>query len=1070
MQDTLSPLVIQRQRRFLASLPKKIEELRSEVAPLTKEEEPDTAKDVRAVTDKLRRKAQALLGAGPVYNLPTVTDWARDFIEFLEEAGRKGRGDEEGLALQLERWLNDLEAMRVDLLSKADTTDQEAASMAQAANAPEPAVSPEEERTFSMTSSAVPKAAESQPSPDVRPAEVSFTEHSIPGQAVLGEVSWSQLAKGEKHLSTPATFDFPEKKVAIDELIESLSVMPITPSMIPEEPEDTAAGKDVQEKRKMAFAVGVVDSDPAVIETVRKALKHGVFNIVSFSSPAEVYRWASETAPDIILLDPTIQGSAEAVSALTSDPLTSSIPIVLLGGLSPGEEGVSWCPKPLDPVRLGHVIQKNLYISGPPEDEVVAADLRVTNLSGLTDFISSELRHGLVETAFGSASKPFPLKSQAQVLAATWSLVAVARNAVHMASRGEIKFQPSSRGKVGLMTLSAFEESQWPIREDERVDDREIEDLAGLTVMVADDDAGVRKVFEAILAEAGLDVITAEDGLDALSKIRSRRPDVVISDILMPRMDGWELLSLMRQDFTLRFLPVILISWKEDFIQRLKELSAGADGYLRKESDTRQILERIANVLRTRRVLERKLSEGKSSAVTGRIEGLGAITVIDSVRRLRKKAVVTFRDNYGVFEAIIDNGELVRVMLPDTKEGETTDEKNLERLIAMSGGRFTVEPLDKEVERAFLHGTWPALQKAAHHLNELVSQTAEGAVMKVKTLALDPKEAEAYKQVIPPRLQKVVERLMKGDCPRDLVLSSVLSPRDLESLVMDLIRRGVVKGIESLPSGEGSDLDELAMARMNRQEPPPIKHSMEETKPGKAEVAVARPAGGFAGIIWSLLISPSRAVAVGLALLIIGVLAGWLISLPTGRGPAVGEPEAPVTADVKLGAPVLRTPEPATPPEQPAPAEVKPAQPEPVALPAVELVKQPEEPGAPEARPEALAEAAPREAAREPRTRSREREARTLSAPPAASAPGGAPAAQAAGADTGTLVVSQQPGLNKPVEVFVDGKRMGVAPLTLTLKPGLHEVKFVAGGSSSIRMVQIVKGMTKKVAPSIEVK
>src|SRR4030095_2706140 len=82
-------------------------------------------------------------------------------------------------------------------------------------------------------------------------------------------------------------------------------------------------------------------------------------------------------------------------------------------------------------------------------------------------------------------------------------------------------------------------------------------ELAGRLVLVVDDDPAVRWLFTSVLGDAGATVETAADGKSALARARTRPPDIIVSDILMPEMDGWELCGAIRNDFSLRDIPIV---------------------------------------------------------------------------------------------------------------------------------------------------------------------------------------------------------------------------------------------------------------------------------------------------------------------------------------------------------------------------------------------------------------------------------------------------------------------------------------------------------------------------------
>ncbi|GER81332.1 MAG: response regulator transcription factor [Anaerolineales bacterium] len=125
-------------------------------------------------------------------------------------------------------------------------------------------------------------------------------------------------------------------------------------------------------------------------------------------------------------------------------------------------------------------------------------------------------------------------------------------------------------------------------------------------ILLADDDPSIADTLAPFLERAGFHVLTVSDGAAALDKIRSRRPALVILDVLMPRMDGREALRRIRRENL--WLPAILLTQVGESSERALALEEGADDYLNKPFDPHELLARIRAVLRRARPGERSLS------------------------------------------------------------------------------------------------------------------------------------------------------------------------------------------------------------------------------------------------------------------------------------------------------------------------------------------------------------------------------------------------------------------------------------------------------------------------------
>src|SRR5262249_3889558 len=138
------------------------------------------------------------------------------------------------------------------------------------------------------------------------------------------------------------------------------------------------------------------------------------------------------------------------------------------------------------------------------------------------------------------------------------------------------------------------------------------------------------------------------DGARALELAYASQPDLAIIDLVMPKLDGFALCRTMKRDVALRDVPVLLLSWKEDLLQRVREIGADADGYLRKEASAAAIVQRAQEVLRPRHRVGMRLDA--AGEVRGRLDGMTAATLLRLVCARRPNATLWVRDARFAYE------------------------------------------------------------------------------------------------------------------------------------------------------------------------------------------------------------------------------------------------------------------------------------------------------------------------------------------------------------------------------------------------------------------------------------
>ena len=122
-------------------------------------------------------------------------------------------------------------------------------------------------------------------------------------------------------------------------------------------------------------------------------------------------------------------------------------------------------------------------------------------------------------------------------------------------------------------------------------------EFSGLKVMIIDDSRTIRRSAETLLKKAGCEVITAENGFDALPIISAQHPDILFIDIMMPRLDGYQTCSLVKSNPNFSAIPIVMLSSKDGLFDRAKGRVVGAEEYLTKPFTREDLFGAIRSLL-----------------------------------------------------------------------------------------------------------------------------------------------------------------------------------------------------------------------------------------------------------------------------------------------------------------------------------------------------------------------------------------------------------------------------------------------------------------------------------------
>jgi twitching motility two-component system response regulator PilG len=136
------------------------------------------------------------------------------------------------------------------------------------------------------------------------------------------------------------------------------------------------------------------------------------------------------------------------------------------------------------------------------------------------------------------------------------------------------------------------------VNEIEEYDQKALENpVRNRTILVVDDSPTVRKLISGKLEKSGHSVVPAVDGMDALAKINEVIPDLILLDITMPRLDGYQVCKLIRNNPATKDIPVVMISGKDGFFDKVRGRMAGSSGYITKPFGPDTLMKTIESYL-----------------------------------------------------------------------------------------------------------------------------------------------------------------------------------------------------------------------------------------------------------------------------------------------------------------------------------------------------------------------------------------------------------------------------------------------------------------------------------------
>ncbi len=232
-------------------------------------------------------------------------------------------------------------------------------------------------------------------------------------------------------------------------------------------------------------------------------------------------------------------------------------------------------------------------------------------------------------------------------------------------------------------------------------------------VLIADDNPQVLKLLQISLKKAGYDVIEAENGEQAFELANKEKPDIIISDIMMPQMDGIELCWMIRENSEIPIVPFIFLTSFDDPETEIKGFRAGADKYLNKPIERKELIEKVQELLqRNDQLKDMEKESSEKQAFAGDLSDLSIVELVQMLNLNKKSG--TLNISAGTTGKIYLKDGQLHAAECDSLNGEEA----VYKLVEQDKGTFNFEITDVTIERNINSSTMNVIMEACRIMDE----------------------------------------------------------------------------------------------------------------------------------------------------------------------------------------------------------------------------------------------------------------------------------------------------------------------------------------------------------------
>lgn len=312
----------------------------------------------------------------------------------------------------------------------------------------------------------------------------------------------------------------------------------------------------------------------------------------------------------------------------------------------------------------------------------------------------------------------------------------------------------------------------------------------GAKLLLVDDDEGLVRMFTTLFTKHGFVISSAVDGLEGFESAQLGDFDAIIADLNMPRMDGWGMLRMLRDDFRTRELPIAFLSCHDDYREGLRALNAGAQAYFSKGTRLDGLVGQVRKLLEPR-VLTQKQIEQKTDFQCA-IGLVGPQWLLQELETAGFTGRIEAKDTFAGYQLYFEEGRCTHATAVAGRYS-ADGERAFNAMIGSRNAEGMVRFGGSQVPQTLFHPTHELIARACETLTSNEQRMREGLLVSATTIEVNEDLYAIYREVGPRQWLELARLICEERvAPREVIARIDTSPIEVEETLKDLLRRGVV--------------------------------------------------------------------------------------------------------------------------------------------------------------------------------------------------------------------------------------------------------------------------------------